>query len=77
MKPLALVSHAGIAAVVAAILVGCGLAETGVAAGTQAASAAEQAKQAKEIEEKIEADIAAAQAANKEAIDAAETAASQ
>ncbi len=73
MKPSTLVSHLALATL-AAILTGCGLAETGAVAGAQAASAAEQAKQGKELEEKIQKDIAAAQEANKRAIDAAEAA---
>ena len=73
MKIHGLVSRAGVAAAVA-LIAGCGLAETGVSAGAQAASAAEQAKQAKEMQAKIEADVAAAQAKSKEAIDAAEAA---
>jgi hypothetical protein len=73
MKTPRLVSRAGVAAAVV-LIAGCGLAETGASAGAQAASAAEQARQAKEVQAKLEADIAAAQAKSKEAIDAAEAA---
>ena len=55
-------------------LAGCGLAETTAVAGAQAASAAEQAKQAREIEAKVQRDIDAAQAAQREALRQAEEA---
>ena len=44
-------------------LAGCGLAETGAVAVTEAKTAAEQAKQGKELEEKVKRDLAAAQQA--------------
>lgn len=54
--------RAGLAALTAsALLTGCGLAETGAAATTQAAASAEEIKQGKELEEKVKRDIAAAQ----------------
>jgi hypothetical protein len=56
------------------LVAGCGLAETGAVAATQGASAAEQLEQAKETQQKVEADIAAAQAAQKDALAAAEAA---
>lgn len=67
MKPLVIVSAL-------CVLAGCGLAETGAVAGTQAASAAEQLEQAKKTQQKVEADVAAAQAAQKDALAAAEAA---
>jgi hypothetical protein len=51
------------AAFAAALLAGCGLAETGASAATQATAAAEQVKQGKELEEKVKRDLAAAQQA--------------
>lgn len=60
------------AATASLLLAGCGLAETAVVAGDEAASAAEQAKKAKELEEKVQRDIDAAQQAAKEARDKAE-----
>jgi hypothetical protein len=74
MKALKSVSRAAIAVTAIIFIAGCGLAETGAVAATQGASAAEQAKQAKEVQAKVEADIAAAQATSREAIDAAEAA---
>ncbi len=71
MKLPRLVRHASVAAI-AAVLAGCGLAETGAAAATQGESAAEQARQAKEITQGVESDVAAAQAAGRDAIDAAD-----
>jgi hypothetical protein len=54
--------RAGLAALSAsALLAGCGLAETGAAATTQAAASAEEIKQGKELEEKVKRDLAAAQ----------------
>lgn len=58
---------ASLALAAGALLAGCGLAETGAVATTQAASAAEQAKQGKELEEKVKADIDAAQQAQADA----------
>lgn len=45
------------------LLAGCGLADTGAAAATQATAAAEEIKQGKEMEEKVKRDLAAAQKA--------------
>jgi hypothetical protein len=66
----------GLAAALAVFaLAGCGLAETGASAATQAESAAEQAKQGKALEEKVEQDVDAAQEAHAEALQRAEAAA--
>ncbi len=46
----------------AALLSGCGLAETAATGAATGASAAEQAKEGKKMEEKVKADIEAAQA---------------
>lgn len=77
MNRIHLVSAArGLAAALALFaLAGCGLAETGASAATQAESAAEQAKQGKALEEKVQRDIDAAQKANAEALQRAEAAA--
>ena len=48
-------------ALVTTLLAGCGLAETGATAVTEAKAAAEEAKQGKELEEKVQRDIDAAQ----------------
>lgn len=64
-----------VAGCMAAMLSGCGLAETGAAAAAGGASAAEQAKQAKETEDKVRRDIEAAQQAADEKLKAAEQAA--
>jgi multidrug efflux pump subunit AcrA (membrane-fusion protein) len=56
---------------IASSLTGCGLAETGVAAGTGAAAEVEQAKQAREQLDKVKADLEAAQKAESEAREAA------
>jgi hypothetical protein len=45
------------------VLAGCGLAETGAVAVTEAKAAADQAKQGKELEEKVKRDLEAAQQA--------------
>jgi hypothetical protein len=52
-----------VAALAAMPLAGCGLAETGAVAVTEAKTAAEQLKQGKELEEKVKRDLAAAQQA--------------
>ena len=46
--------------VCAALLTGCGLAETGIAAGAQGASQAEQVRQAKETEARVQKQLDAA-----------------
>jgi len=56
----------------AALLGGCGLAETSAVAAGEAASSAEQAKQAKEIEAKLKRDVEAAQQATADKVAAAE-----
>ena len=62
MKPTLVSVHTGFAAALAmTLLAGCGLAETGATAVTEAKAAAEQAKQGKELEEKVKRDIEAAQ----------------
>ena len=67
-NPLVVSLNAGLAALTAsALLAGCGLAETGAAATTQAAASAEEIKQGKELEEKVKRDIAAAQQAEADA----------
>jgi outer membrane biogenesis lipoprotein LolB len=58
----------------AALLAGCGLAETGATAVAEADAAAEQAKQGKALEEKVKRDIEAAQQAQADAIEKAEKA---
>jgi Flp pilus assembly protein TadB len=45
----------------AALLAGCGLAETSAVAAAEGASSAEQVKQGKELEAKVQRDIDAAQ----------------
>jgi uncharacterized lipoprotein YajG len=60
--------------VAAALLNGCGLAETGAAAATAGGGAAAQAKEAEKITDKVETDIEAAQQAAAEARRAAEAA---
>jgi len=57
----------------ALLLTGCGLAEVGVSAATQGASAAEQAKQAKETEAKFQQRLDEANAAAASARQQAET----
>jgi Skp family chaperone for outer membrane proteins len=52
----------------------CGLAETAAVGATGAGSAAEQAKQAQQTTEKVRDDLAAAQQAAQEKLDAAEAA---
>ena len=63
MKPNLIVNVAGLAPALAALtlLAGCGLAETGAVAVTEAKAAADQAKQGKELEAKVQRDIEAAQ----------------
>ena len=61
-------NHTGIgstlvALAAAALLSGCGLAETGAVAATQGETAAEQAKQAKETQAKVEKQIEEAEKA--------------
>ena len=62
---------------VAVLLSGCGLAETGASAVAEADAAAEQAKQGKALEEKVQRDIAAAQKAEADTLKRAEDEASQ
>jgi outer membrane murein-binding lipoprotein Lpp len=64
-KPI--IASVGAALAASAMLAGCGLAETGAVATTQAEAAAEQAKQGRELEEKVKRDIAAAQQAEADA----------
>jgi hypothetical protein len=61
-----------VALAAAALLSGCGLAETGAVAAGQGGSAAEQAKQAKETQAKVEKQIEEAQKAAAAQRDAAE-----
>ena len=63
-RPLTLIAAAS-------LLSGCGLAETGIAAGAGAAAEAEQAKAALKQLEKVQADIDAAQKTAADARDAA------
>jgi len=65
MKPNLIVNVAGLAPALAALtlLAGCGLAETGAVAVTEAKAAADQAKQGKELEEKVKRDLETAQQA--------------
>jgi hypothetical protein len=56
----------------AALLAGCGLAETGAVAVAEADAAAEQAKQGKALEEKVQRDIAAAQKTQADSLNRAE-----
>ena len=56
----------------AALLAGCGLAETGTTAVAEAEAAAEQAKQGKALEEKVKRDIAAAQQTQADSLKRAE-----
>jgi outer membrane biogenesis lipoprotein LolB len=56
----------------AALLSGCGLAETGATAVAEADAAAEQAKQGKALEEKVKRDIEAAQQTQANALEKAE-----
>lgn len=58
-------------------LAGCGLAETGATAATEAKAAAEQVKQGKELEEKVRRDVEAAQQAQADALRKAEQEAAQ
>ena len=60
---------------VAALLAGCGLAETGAAAAAGGASAVEQAKQAKATEDRVRQQVEDAQKASDERLKAAEQAA--
>ena len=60
MKSSAFVSCLAVFAAGASLL-GCGLAETGAVAASEAASAAEQVKQGKELEAKVQRDIETAQ----------------
>ena len=62
---------------VAALLSGCGLAETGATAAAEAKAASEQAKQGKELEEKVKKDVEAAQQAQADALKKADQEASQ
>lgn len=56
----------------AALLGGCGVAETTAVAASEAAAAAEQAKQGKELEEKVKRDVEAMQQATADKVAAAE-----
>lgn len=58
----------------ACLLAGCGLAETGAAAGAAGVSAAEQAEEARKVTDKVKADLDAAQRTAAEARQAAEAA---
>lgn len=58
--------------IVCGSLAGCGLAETTATAAAEAEAAAQQAKQGKALEEKVQRDIAAAQATAAGSIDKAE-----
>ena len=62
---------------VAAMLAGCGLAETGATAAAEAKAAAEQAKEGKKLEEKVKRDLDAAQQAQADQLKKAEEEASQ
>ena len=53
---------------VAALLTGCGLAETGATAAAEAKAAAEQAKEGKKLEEKVKKDVEAAQQVSADAL---------
>jgi hypothetical protein len=78
MKRTLVSLHTGLSAVLVTLLLsGCGLAETGAVAATEAKAAADQAKQGKELEEKVQRDVEAAQLEQKQAIDKAEQEASQ
>jgi hypothetical protein len=56
------------------LLSGCGVAETASVAATEAEAAAQQVEEGKKMEKKVQDDIAAAQQAEREARDAAESA---
>ena len=65
-----------IASCAAAVLLlnGCGVAETASVAATEAEAAAKQVEEGKKMEQKVQDDIAAAQQAERDARDAAESA---
>jgi hypothetical protein len=67
--------HLAILCTSAAILCGCGLAETTVVAGASGSSAAEQAKQGKQTEQNVNDDVAKADHVAADARAAAEAAA--
>jgi hypothetical protein len=78
MKPTLVSVYTGLAAALAmTLLAGCGLAETGAAAVTDAKASAEEAKQGKELEEKVKRDLDAAHKTESDRLKKADEEASQ